>query len=143
MHVTPSSTLSATRTPGKAPCRASIAAHATRRAACTASNPALSPASARGDLPQRPPHRRDGGDRAEQPGLVSYHPEVADHLGAVGNRARQIRQHPAPVMDHQPAPGQRLRQPAGQARPLSEPAQQHQAGVRHDPRPAAADFQPT
>jgi hypothetical protein len=40
------------------------------------------------------------------------HPEVADHPGAVGDRAGQVGQHLALVMDQQPPRGQRLRQPA-------------------------------
>jgi hypothetical protein len=36
MHVTPSSVLSASRTPGSAPCRATACAHARRRAVFTA-----------------------------------------------------------------------------------------------------------
>jgi hypothetical protein len=39
--------------------------------------------------------------------LVGQHPEVADHLGAVSDRAGQVRGDPAPVVDQQPRRGQR------------------------------------
>jgi hypothetical protein len=51
-----------------------------------------------GGLPQRPPRRRDRRDRAEQLPLVAHHPEIGDHPGPVGDRARQVREDPAPVM---------------------------------------------
>ena len=109
MQITPSSILSATRTPGIAPCRATIAAHAWRRAAFTA---LVIRACARGppagDLAQRPPGGGHRGDQAMQVALISQDPEVADHLRAVRDRAGQVRGDPAPVMDQQPLRGQRL-----------------------------------
>ena len=49
-------------------------------------------------LLQRPPRGRHRRDRAEQLPLVAHHPEIADHPGPVRDRARQVREHPAPVM---------------------------------------------
>jgi len=52
------------------------------------------------------------GHQPEQFGLISHHPEVADRLGAISDRAGQVRHHPAPVMDQQPPRGQRFDGPA-------------------------------
>ena len=95
-----------------------------------------------GGLLQRPPRGRHRRDRAEQLPLVAHHPEIADHPGAVRDRARQVREHAAPVM---PAQGrrQRRRQASRQARPVRQLAQQHQPRVRHDARAAAGDFKTT
>jgi hypothetical protein len=100
------------------------------------------PAAAGRGLLQRPPRRRDRRDWAEQLPLVAHHPEIADHPGTVRDRARQVRQHPAPVM---PAlrRRQRRRQPGRQAGPVRQLPQQHQASVRHDARAAASDFKTT
>jgi hypothetical protein len=46
--------------------------------------------------------------------LASQDPEIADHLRAIRDRARQVRGHPAPVMKQQPRAGQRPRQPGRQ-----------------------------
>ena len=77
-------------------------------------DPGQGPRAARGDLIERPPRRGHRGDQAEQLFLVGQHPEVADHLAAVRDRAGQVRRHPAPVVDQQPRGGQRPRQAAGQ-----------------------------
>jgi hypothetical protein len=52
-------------------------------------------AGSAGDLIQRAPRRGHRGDQPEQILLVTHNPEVADHLGAVSDRAGQVRQHPA------------------------------------------------
>ena len=102
-------------------------------------DPAPSAVPAGGGLLQRPPRGRHRRDRPEQLPLVAHHPEVADHPGAVGDRARQVREHPAPVM---PAQGrrQRRRQAGRQARAVRQLAEQGQPRVRHDARAAAGDF---
>jgi hypothetical protein len=55
--------------------------------------------------------------------LVAHHPEIADHPRPVGDRARQVRQHPALVMAAQRR-RQRRRQPGRQARPVRQLPQQ-------------------
>jgi hypothetical protein len=72
-------------------------------------HPAQRAIAAGRDLAQRPPAGRHRRDRAEQLFLITDHPEVADCLAAVGDRAGQISQHPAPVMHQQPRRRQRLR----------------------------------
>jgi hypothetical protein len=70
-------------------------------------DPGLHARPAGGDLAQRPPrcgHRRD---QAMYLPLVSYDPEVADHLRAIRDHAGQVRSDPAPVMHQQPVTGQR------------------------------------
>jgi len=57
------------------------------------------------------------------------------------DRARQIRCHPAPVMDQDPRRCQRTRRPAGQACLIGQVPQQHQPGVRHDTLTAAGYFE--
>ena len=94
------------------------------------------------DLAQCPPGGRHRGDQAEQLALVADHPEVADRLAAVGDRAGQVRQHPAPVMHQQPVRGQRPGQARGQAGVVGQRPDQRHPGVRHDPGTAASDFQP-
>jgi hypothetical protein len=47
-----------------------------------------------------------------------------------------------PNMHQQPAAGQRPRQAPGQPGPVCQLAQQDQARVHHDPRPAPGNFQP-
>ena len=142
MQVTPSRTLSASRTPGSAPCRAAACAHACpARRTHRGSKPPARPGPAVRDLLQRPPHRRHRRHQPEQFLLISHDPEIGDHPGAVRDRARQIRQHPAPVMHQQPWCRQRPRQAAGQAGPVSQVPQQRQPGMRHDSLAAAGDFQ--
>jgi len=63
-----------------------------------AANPPQRLIPSRCDLVQRPPRRRHRRDQAEQVLLVAHHPEIADHLRPVSDRAGQVRQHPAPVM---------------------------------------------
>ena len=104
-------------------------------------NPRQHPAAAAGDLIQRPPAGGHRGDRAEQAALIRHYPEVADHLGAVSDRARQVRQYPAPVVDQQPPAGQRLRQARCQPALISQRPQQRHPGVRHDARTVGSDFQ--
>ena len=94
------------------------------------------------DLGQRPPRGRHRGDRPEQLPLVAHHPEIADHPGPVRDRARQVREDPAPVMAAQRR-RQRRRQPGCQARPVRQLPQQGKARVRHDPRAAAGDVKTT
>ena len=77
-------------------------------------DPGQRPRAARGDLIERPPRRGHRGDQAEQLFLVGQHPEVADHLAAISDRAGQVRRHPPAVVDQQPGRGQRPRQPPGQ-----------------------------
>ncbi len=97
---------------------------------------------AAGDLLQRPPHRRHRRDRAQHLTLPRQDSEIADHRGAVGDRHRQVRQHPAPVVQRQEPPaGQGLRQPARQAGPVSQRPQQHHTRVRHDSLTASSDIQ--
>src|ERR1035441_6826936 len=60
------------------------------------------PAPAGRDLIKRPPRRRHRGDQAEQLFLVRHHPEIADHLAAVSDRAGQVRRHLAAVVNQQP-----------------------------------------
>jgi hypothetical protein len=55
------------------------------------------PHPAAGDLLQRPPRRRHGRDLPEHLFLVTHHPEIADRPGAVGDRARQVREDTPPV----------------------------------------------
>lgn len=105
MQVTPASTRSATRTPGRPPCRASIAAHAGRRAAFTAATTLQAVFSPPEAIPASVRH-------------------------AVGTDAT------GPNMHQQPAAGQRPRQAPGQPGPVCQLAQQDQARVHHDPRPA-------
>ena len=139
MHVTPSRTRSAIRTGGSGP----ACAHACRRALFTAAvtfRRAAVPAG-RGLL-QRPPRGRDRRDRAEQLPLVAHHPEIADHPGPVRDRARQVREDPAPVMPG-PRRRQRRRQPGRQPGPVGQLPQQHQPCVRHDARAAACDVKTT
>jgi hypothetical protein len=104
-------------------------------------DPPVRPRPATGDLLQRPPRRRHRRHQPEQLPLIAHHPEIGDHPGAVRDRARQIRRHPAPVMHQEPRRGQRPRQPAGQARLIGQVPQQHQPGVRHDALTAASYFQ--
>jgi len=59
------------------------------------------------DLIQRPPAGRHRRHQAEQPALIGHHPEIADHLSAISDRACQIRHHLAPVMNQQPPRRQR------------------------------------
>jgi hypothetical protein len=107
MQVTPSSVRSAIRTGGSPPCRAMPWFHACRRALCTAA------ATCR--LLRAPPAavsrsaRHAVGTDATGPNsspLVAHHPEIADHPGAVRNRARQVGKDPSPVIAAQPR-GQR------------------------------------
>jgi hypothetical protein len=84
-------------------------------------------------------HRRD---RAEQLPLVTHHPEIADHPGPVGDRARQVREDAAPVVAAQRR-WQRRRQAGRQPRSVRELAQQDKPRVRHDARAAAGDFKTT
>ena len=90
-------------------------------------------------LLQRPPRGRHRRDRPEQLPLVAHHPEIADHPGPVGDRARQVGEDAAPVMPAQRR-GQRRRQAGRQARPVRQLPQQGKARVRHDARAAAGDF---
>ena len=62
--------------------------------------------------------------------------------GPVRDRARQVGEHPAPVMPAQRR-WQRRRQPGRQARPVRQLPQQRQPGVRHDARTAPGDFKAT
>ena len=108
MQVTPGRTLSAIRTPGQGAVagfdgRPGLAAD---RVHCPG-DPGQGPRAASGDLIQRPPSGGHRGDQAEQLFLVGQHPEVADHLAAVGDRAGQVGRHPAAVVDQQPRGGQR------------------------------------
>jgi hypothetical protein len=143
MQVTCSSVLSATAMPGIAPCRATIACQAWRRAACTAelirTSGRLPPAISLSPRQQVGTRR----DQPEQPALISRHPEIADHLGAVGDHSRQVRDHPAPVMDQQPAWGRRSGQAHRQPCPVGQPPQQHQARMRHDALATGCDLQPS
>ena len=88
------------RMPGRPPWRAAICAHATRRAAFTAA--VICPAV----LAPRPISLSvrhavgTGRHRAEQPAPVADHPEVADRLAAIRDRAGQVGKHPAPVVHH-------------------------------------------
>ncbi len=93
-------------------------------------------------LPQRPPRGRHRRDRAEQLPLVAHHPEIADHPGPVGDRARQVREDAAPVVAAQRR-RQRRRQAGRQARPVRELAHQDKPRVRNDARAAASDFKTT
>ena len=65
-------------------------------------DPGQRPRPARGDLIQRPSRRGHRGDQAEQLFLVGPHPEVAEHLAAVSDRAGQVGGDPAAVVDQQP-----------------------------------------
>jgi site-specific recombinase XerC len=93
------------------------------------------------DLAQRPPRGRHRRHQPEQLALVADHPEVADRLAAVGDRAGEVGQHPAPVMDQQPRRRQRLRQARGQADVVGQRPDQRHPGMRHDPGTAAGNFQ--
>ena len=66
------------------------------------------------------------------PATIRLLPDIAD-------RARQVREDPAPVMPAQRR-RQRRRQPGRQAGPVRQLPQQHQASMRHDARAAARDF---
>ena len=104
-------------------------------------DPAQRPLPATGDLSQRAPRRGHRGDQPEQTFLIAYHPEVADHLGAVGDRAGQVRHHPPPVMNQQPVRGQRPGQPSGQAHVVRQRPDQRHPGMRHDPGAIRGDSQ--
>ena len=69
----------------------------TPRLAYRSGDPAPGAVPAGGGLLQRPPRGRDRRDLAEDLVLVTDDPEVADHPGAVGDRARQVGEDPAPV----------------------------------------------
>ena len=101
----------------------------------------LRPGAAPGDLLQRPVRRRHRRDLPERLRLVGKHPEIADRAGTVRDRARDVGQHPAPVMMDQPAAEQRLRQAPGQARLVRQAPHQPEPGMRHDPGSVAGDFQ--
>jgi ABC1 atypical kinase-like domain len=75
------------------------------------------------------------------PSYVLIHRVLASGLGVLCHHARQIGQHPAPVMAQHPARPQRPRQPSGQACLIRQAPHQAQPGMRHDPGPAARDFQ--
>ena len=124
------------RTGGSAP----ACAHACRRALFTAAATLRCPVPGAGDLLQRPPRRRHRRDLPEQLPLIAHHPEIADHPGAVGDRARQVAHDPAPVMPPQRR-RQRLRQARRQAPLIRKVPQQRQPGMRRDARTAASDFQ--
>jgi hypothetical protein len=80
-----------------------IAAQAWRRGAVhRPGDPGQRPRPARDDLIQRPSRRGHRGDQAEQLFLVGPHPEVADHLAAVSDRAGQVGGDPAAVVDQRP-----------------------------------------
>ena len=100
---------------------------------------AAGPVPAGRRLLQRPPRGRHRRDRAEQLPLVAHHPEIAEHPGPVGDRARQVREDPAPVMPG-PRRRQRRRQPGRQPGPVRQLPQQHQPRVRHDARAASRNF---
>jgi hypothetical protein len=72
------------------------------------------------DLVQRPPGSGHRGDRPGHFTQATEDREIADHHRAAGDRHRQVRQHPAPVMDQQPRGRQRLRQTRRQVRLVSQ-----------------------
>ena len=114
MQVTPSRSRSAIRTGGRLPgLRPCVPPRLVHRGGDLAAGAV--PAG-RGFL-QRPPRGRDRRDRAEQLPLVAHHPEIADHPGPVRDRARQVREDPAPVMPARRR-RQRRRQPGRQAGPV-------------------------
>ncbi len=101
------------------------------------------PGQHRGVAPgQRPPHGRVGRHRAEQIALMPQRVDVADRRRPVRDRDRQVRDHPAPVMQRiEPPPGQRSRQAAGQARPVSDQPRHRRPRMRHHPVPAGLGHQ--
>ena len=82
--------------PNAAPMVSARCAHATSRARARAAATAASSGVA--ESVQQPPTGGVRGHRPEQGGLVGQDRDVADRLGAVGDRHRQIDQHPPRIM---------------------------------------------
>lgn len=80
--------------------------------------------------------------RPTSPRPVSRHPDAADHLTAIDDRAPQTDRHTPPTMDQQPLRGQRLPEPPGQPTLISQPPQQHQPRTRHQALTIGTDIQP-
>jgi len=87
---------------------------------------------ARRDRIQRPPHRRRRRDRTEHADLVAQHVDVSDRLTTIGEHHRNVREHPAPVMDRdERTPCHRLRQLVRQAGSICQQPQRNTARVSY------------
>jgi len=87
-----------------------------------------------GDLVQGAPHRRRGGDRTQDSGLVAQDADVGDGRAATCEHHRDIGQHPATVMDRD---GSALRhgprQLGGQADAISQKTRRDDPGMSNHP----------
>jgi hypothetical protein len=100
------------------------------------------PTATSSNLVQRPPACRNGCDQPKQILLVAHHPEIADHLGAAGDRARQVGQHPDPVMHQQSAAGSAFDRPAISPVLSASPRSKASRACDTIPVPPAVTFQP-
>ena len=97
------------------------------------------------DPVQHPPRGRHRRHRPEQVLPITQHRDPADRIGAVGDRDRQVGEHPPRGM-HRHAPvgvQQRCGDPVPEAGVLGHLSQQPDPGVRHHPRAVGADHDPT
>src|SRR6185437_12583794 len=93
-------------------------------------------------IPTETIHDHEGEGQPSPPvTLIAHHPEIEDHPGAIGDRACQVGQYPAAVMDQQPCCRQRPGQAAGQPGLIRQVPQQRQPGMRYDALAAAGYFQ--
>jgi len=94
----------------------------------------------RGQLVQRPPHRRRRCHRSQHAGLVPQHVDVGDRLTTVSEHHRDIDQHPATVVDRSERPTpQGLGQLTGEPDPIGQHPVRHGARVRHDTAAVASN----
>ena len=96
------------------------------------------------DAVQHPPRGRHRGHRPEQVLPVTQHADPADRVRAIGDRDRQIGEHPTRRMHREPLVGadQRGGDPVDQAGVLGHLPEQTDPGVRHHALPVRADHDP-
>ena len=97
------------------------------------------------DPVQHPPRRGHRGHRPEQLLAVAQHRDPRHRVRAVGDRHRQIGEHPPRRVDRRPGVGvdQSGRDPGDQAGLLGQLPQQTHPGVRHHPGAVRADLDPS